>query len=268
MPRIQNVFKTIAAGLAMLAGTPMAMAQVTSHGSFPRTDVLSNQDGGSPAEQSPPYKPGDADRDFDFDQHDLVQVIRARKYQTGLPASWSEGDWNVDAAGFPAGDGVFDQHDLMTSLTLGSYLGDGRNALAPDGQLGDLKTSILYEASTGVISLDAPFGSELTSINIDSAAGVFVGTGSQNLGGSFDHHADYNIFKATFGSSFGSITFGAIAEPGLSREFLLQDLTIVGSLDMGGALGEVDMIYVPEPASAMLVIVGTAIACGTRRRRS
>ena len=111
----------------------------------------------------------------------------------------------------------------------------------------------------------------MTSINIDSAAGVFVGTNSQNLGGSFDHHADYNIFKATFGAGFGSITFGAIAEPGLSREFLLNDLTIVGSLDMGGALGEVDMIFmpapVPEPASALLAILAAATAIGFSRQR-
>ena len=44
----------------------------------------------------------------------------------------------------------------MSSLTLGSYRSDGQNALAPDGELNDLKTSILYEESTGVISLDAP----------------------------------------------------------------------------------------------------------------
>ena len=36
---------------------------------------------------------------------------------------------------------------------------------------------------------------------------------AQNLGGSFDNDADNNIFKATFGSSFASLSFGNVAQP-------------------------------------------------------
>jgi hypothetical protein len=42
-------------------------------------------------------------------------------------------------------------------------------------------------------------------------------------------------FKATFGGSFGEISFGNVAGPALSREFLLGDLSVVGSLAGGGA---------------------------------
>ena len=43
--------------------------------------------------------------------------------------------------------------------------------------------------------MDAPTCAVLTSINIDSAAGIFTGKPAQNLGGSFDNDASENIFK-------------------------------------------------------------------------
>ena len=40
---------------------------------------------------------------------------------------------------------------------------------------------------------------------------------------------------------------------------MLGDLTVVGSLAGGGDLGNVDLVYVPEPASVLLLSVGLAI---------
>ena len=113
MQRNEFSSNMIAIGLVVLFGMPAAATAqlVLNQTSFPRTDGLSqtvselgrgNPVTGVPGDGAgPTYKPGDADRDFDFDQYDLVQVIRARKYKTGLPATWGEGDWNVSAAGFP-----------------------------------------------------------------------------------------------------------------------------------------------------------------------
>ena len=114
----------------------------------------------------------------------------------------------------------------------------------------------------------APAGTELTSINIDSAAGMFTGNGAQNLGGSFDNDSDNNIFKATFGSSFGSLSFGLVAQSGLSEDFVANDLTVVGSLAGGGDLGAVDLIYIPEPSTLELLGLGLIGVLATRRRRS
>jgi len=58
---------------------------------------------------------GDTNEDGRFNQLDLVQVLQAGKYNTGQPATFSEGDWN--------GDGLFDPLDLVTALQTGSYLG-------------------------------------------------------------------------------------------------------------------------------------------------
>jgi hypothetical protein len=209
---------------------------------------------------------GDADRDLDFDQIDLVQVQIAAKYLTGQPATWGEGDWDGAPGGSqsepPAGDGFFSQTDIIAALSAGFYLQGPYAALAPGGSPDDDQTSIIYDPGTGEIAVNAPVGTELTSINVDSAAGVFTGDAAMNLGGSFDNDADNNIFKATFGGSFGSLSFGNVAQTGLSEAFVLGDLTVVGSLAGGGDLGNVDLIYVPEPASWLLLAVGLASLAG------
>jgi len=203
---------------------------------------------------------GDADQDLDFDQLDLVQVQIAAKYLTGQAATWGEGDWNGAPGGTagnpPAGDGLFNQFDIIAAQQGATYLTGPYAALQANGQPADGQTSVIYNAGTGEVAVDAPAGVELTSINIDSASGIFTGEAAVNLGGSFDNDADGNIFKATFGSSFASISFGNVARTGLSEEFVLGDLTAVGSLSGGGDLGNVDLVYVPEPTTIGLLLFG------------
>ena len=205
----------------------------------------------------PRLQAGDADQDLDFDQLDLVKVQVAAKYLTGQAATWGDGDWDGAPGGKqgepPAGDGLFNQQDIIAALSAGFYLSGPYAALGPGGQASDGQTSVGYNASTGEVWVDAPAGTELTSVNIDSAGAIFTGDAAQHLGGSFDNDADGNIFKATFGDSFGSLSFGNVAQPGLSEDFLLNDLTVVGSRAGGGDLGDVDLIYVPEPATELLV---------------
>jgi hypothetical protein len=196
---------------------------------------------------------GDADQDLDFDQFDLVHVQIANKYLSGQAATWGEGDWNGAPGGNPgsppAGDGLFDQRDIVAAQQGGVYLTGPYAVIQPNGVSNDSQTSIIYDAATGDVAVDTPAGVELTSINIDSASGIFTGGVALNLGGSFDNDSDTNIFKATFGSSFGSLSFGYVAQPGLPEDFVLNDLSVIGSLEGGGGLGEVDLIYVPEPST-------------------
>ncbi len=213
-------------------------------------------DQGAPALQA-----GDADQDLDFDQLDLVRVQIGAKYLTGQAATWGQGDWNGAPGGSqgspPLGDGLFNQQDIIAAQLGNKYLMGKYAALAPsDGVRGDGQTSIVYNPATGEVAVDAPATTQLTSINIDSASGIFTGAPAQNLGGSFDNDSDTNIFKATFGSSFGTLSFGNVAQPGLSKALLTNDLTVVGSLAGGGALGNVDLIYVPEPPMILMAFCG------------
>ena len=203
---------------------------------------------------------GDANLDGQFNSVDIVNVLQAGKFATNERAGWNEGDWD--------GNALFDRHDIIVALQDGGYgqgtrsatsdvpQGGALAAIASGGGGGDGQTSIVYDAVSGELSLDAPFGVGLTSINVDSAAGIFTGAAAKNLGGSFDNDSDGNIFKATFGGSFGSISFGKVGQQGLSEEFVLSDLSIVGSLAGGGDLGDVDLVYVPEPAALGLLSLG------------
>jgi hypothetical protein len=66
---------------------------------------------------------------------------------------------------------------------------------------------------------------------------------AQNLGGAFDNHTDANIFKATFGSSFASLSFGNVAQRGLTEDFILADLKVFATTLPAGPLEGVDLIY-------------------------
>jgi hypothetical protein len=234
-------------------------------------DALLAEFGGGGGPGGPALQAGDADMDFDFDQLDLVRVQVAAKYLTGQAATWGEGDWNGAPGGTqgspPAGNARFDQLDIIAALAPGHYLKGKYAAIAKGGKAGDGQTSVSYNPQTGEVAVDAPAGTQLTSINIDSAGRIFTGAPAANLGGSFDNDSDNNIFKATFGSSFGSLSFGNVAQAGLSEDFVANDLSVVGSLAGGGALGNVDLIYIPEPSAVALAIVGVIGLLWWSRRR-
>ena len=184
-----------------------------------------------------PLQAGDANQDLMFDQFDLIQVQQSAKYLTGQTATWGSGDWDGAPGGGPGsppnGDGVFDQADITAALASGNYNSGSYWASSVPDRAPRTRIAVGYDARSGEVWFDAPEGTELTSIHLGSSAGIFTGTDAQNLGGSFDNDADENIFKATFGGSFGPTNFGPIAEPNLSQQFVLGDLTVSGSLAGG-----------------------------------
>jgi hypothetical protein len=224
--------------------------------------------GGAPA---PELQAGDANMDLQFDQLDLVQVQIAAKYLTGQAATWGEGDWDGAPGGSPgtppAGDGFFNQGDVVAALTGGKYLQGPYAVLAGPEGTGDGNATIVYDVTTGEVGVEVP-GTELTAVNITSAAGIFTGDPADNLAeGGFDNDTDENIFKSTFGSSFGSLSFGNVAQTGLSEEFVTGDLTVIGALAGGGGLGAVDLRYIPEPSTVVLLALGLVGGLRMRRRR-
>ncbi len=56
---------------------------------------------------------GDSNLDGEFNSSDFVSVFGAAKYETGQPATWSEGDWN--------GDGEFTSGDFVAAFNVGGY---------------------------------------------------------------------------------------------------------------------------------------------------
>ena len=214
---------------------------------------------GPDAGAAPLLQAGDADQDLDFDQLDLVKVQIAAKYLTGQAATWGDGDWDGAPGGKqgepPAGNGTFDQLDIVSALGSGIYLKGPYAAIPQRGALGDGQASLVYQASSGELSVDPPAGHELTSINITSDGAKFVGDKPPVLDGAFDNFDSGNLFKATFGGSFGTISFGVVLPPNLSESAVRADLSAIGSLAGGGDLGAVDLVYIPEPSSIALLLI-------------
>jgi hypothetical protein len=76
---------------------------------------------------------GDSNLDGEFNSSDLVNVFTAGKFETGSPATWSEGDWT--------GDKVFNSSDFVEAFQGGGYEIGPRGAVAavPEpGTLGSL----------------------------------------------------------------------------------------------------------------------------------
>jgi hypothetical protein len=141
-------------------------------------------------------------------------------------------------------------------------------AISGGGNANDEQTSIVYDANTGEVGVNAPVSLELTSLNIASADALFSGS-AQNLEGDFDIFSADTIFKATFGNSFGDLSFGQVYPTGMMEADVLADFSVDGSLASGGGLGEVDLIYipVPEPTSCILLAMGLMGVTGVRWRR-
>jgi hypothetical protein len=62
-------------------------------------------------------------------------------------------------------------------------------------------------------------------------------------------------------------SYGNVALAGLSAGFVLNDVTVVGSLAGGGDIGNVDLIYTPEPTTVVHLALGilAVAACGRWR---
>ena len=102
------------------------------------------------------------------------------------------------------------------------------------------------------------------SLLLGAVLSTYIGTKPGVFDGAFDNFAVDNLFKATFGGSFGSISFGQVLPTGIAEGDLAADLSAVGSLAGGGDLGVVDLVYVPEPQCLALLIVGFTFVMSRR----
>ena len=143
--------------------------------------------------------------------------------------------------------------------------------ILPGGDFGDEQTSIVYDTASGELEVNTPASSELTSINIHSVAGIFSAELPHCFGSFCQDIDDNSLFRASFREGFGDFSWGNIADPGLEEQFILDDLTVVGSLRGGGGLSDVDLIYIPIPEPSTLTLTALSLpgllALGWRWRK-
>ena len=230
--------------------------------------------GGDP---EPVIIPGDADLNKEFGTADIVAVLGAGLFESGQAATWEQGDWNGapnPANRYPgpppAGDGLFTTGDIVAALGGGNFEEGQVTALKDPAQgEGTNQVVVNYNAADGNFSVTAT--EAITSVSLESASGIFTGDAAGNLGGPFDVDSDPKIFKAVFGDNFTEVDFGAVADAGLGRDFLLNDLSASGSLAAGGTYGpdvQLNYVPIPEPSAIVLLAIGLAglVRCGRRER--
>lgn len=227
------------------------------------------------------YQAGDANRDFYFDEADIIEVFKSGKFETDRDASWAEGDWDgmfspeglrsMFANGSynpfqtPEGNGRFDSDDLEYALESGRYRAGtylvyvsslpshSRSNLLPTTD--DADVQITYDGSNGDVSIE---GSDtiFSTIHLHSDLGIFTGVdGSDDLGGfevngSSGSRSDFLLLDPT-GTS--SRSYQSLAMPGLTLDVLLEDLTVDGSRLAGGGLGRVSISCVNCEEEASLL---------------
>jgi hypothetical protein len=111
-----------------------------------------------PAPDGTVLQAGDANQDLEFNQLDVVQVQIAAKYLTGQPATWGQGDWDGAPGGEPgnppAGNGFFDQLDIIAALAAGNYLQGPYASINKGGLVGDLgAVDLIYAPEPSTMAL-------------------------------------------------------------------------------------------------------------------
>lgn len=202
---------------------------------------------------------GDADLDHDVDSLDLVKISQAGKFETGAPANFEEGDFN--------GDAMYNVADLVAMFQFGRYETGpydtplpGTNPVVPaplssSGAFGDISFS--YDIGSGLLSLNNPMNILMTSLHIESQAGLFGGARPVELSGLFDDFESDRYFR--FDPSGFPSTSNVQLPVGLDPNVVYSDLRVAGSLRGGGALvGGSD----PVPDGGSTALLG-AIAFGS-----
>jgi hypothetical protein len=106
----------------------------------------------------------------------------------------------------------------------------------------------------------------MTTLELRSQSGAFVGPTPPDLSGPFDQHSAFRILKQDR-AGFESIELGPLLAPGLTAEFVRDDILLDVTFLNGHAMSEIEVIAVPEPAAAAWWAV-LALALVGRARRS
>ncbi len=205
-------------------------------------------------------RPGDTDVNGVVDAFDLLAASPAFNVaapQTPGGFSWEEGDWNFD--------GTVDAFDLLEASP-------HFNADAPVAVLASVATDageaqVIYDANTGEVRISPGDKVGLDSFILASASGVFTGE-DMELPGSTIFVTDKDTLVALnfFAPGLtGEVSLGNIMAAGLSEAFLLGDLTLLGGIS-GQSNFALSLVVIPEPATAIVLVLGGAGVLLRRRR--
>jgi MYXO-CTERM domain-containing protein len=158
---------------------------------------------------------------------------------------------------------------FVTALLVVYGVGESTATTVP-GSVGDGMPSIYYVAPTGEFGIQSD-GFPVGLFDIVSASGIFTADAVLPPDPLFTTNTQFRkSWSALPANTFiTDLSLGFIATPGLTLDFLLNDLTIL----VGGGFGTPhflgDVVYtIPEPATAAFGALGLLFLGGFRRRRS
>ena len=95
---------------------------------------------------------------------------------------------------------------------------------------------VVYDPWTGELSTES-LADDIRVLQMKSASEIFIPDAAINLDGDFDVRRTDEITKVVpFPPYWGILSFGNVLPPGLTEEFLAEDLTIEGAPNVGGTL--------------------------------
>jgi hypothetical protein len=207
------------------------------------------------------YLPGDTDFDGDVDTVDTTRMYQNFTGDGATDKYKSQGDTDAD--------GDVDTADSTT--TFQNFTG----AQAPLG-VGDPNVAdLIYDAATGELTIDPDGTTNIISYVLQTTESPgFIEENHSAAGGLWNQFVDSTDSQigATIGL-FGEVpitspvNIGAVMPSGLSEAQFQAFLSSHEWAIVGGG-GPFDLVWVPEPSSVMLIVIGGLglLLCDRRRR--
>jgi len=176
---------------------------------------------------------GDVNLDGEFNTADLVKLQGSGKFQTGIAATWNEGDWN--------GDLVFNELDLVIAINGGGWGGSG-SLFLPElvaNFSGEPQLTVFNGNDSGVGSLrqvvfDAPYGRTITFDDTLDGQTILLTSGQILI----DKNLGIDASSLPCGIIIDGNASGRIFETAASSTVFFESLTLTNGLvdDTGGAI--------------------------------
>lgn len=186
-------------------------------------------------------------------------------------AQWDQGDFNHD--------GQVDSSDIIALLASGAYnTGTYSPVVAPalvvGGTPSPTRATVIYNPTTGDVTID-PNGNTMSGFRLfDSAGSFFVASATFPPGGAFTTDTAAQKFWSTFSSSSyltSPFDLGDIAPSGLTDTQFMADMNNVSTDSVWTAAGGGSFNYnyssVPEPATMSLLIMGGMAVLARKRAK-
>lgn len=119
------------------------------------------------------------------------------------------------------------------------------NSLRLDPAADPSVPTVVYSPATGSLSIRTEPGMEIMAVNLASSNGLFLPDSALNLGGALDTASDVNLRRVGIGETYGSFSLGAVAPTGLTREDLIDDLTVRVLFPSGESRGGLNVVVEP-----------------------